>query len=78
MKKLANKIALVTGGSSGIGRAIAECFVQSGAHVGVIDTNVEALAESAIESLVCDVCDQVAVDATFAEFAARGWRGRPH
>ncbi|MFT5126670.1 MAG: 2-keto-3-deoxy-L-fuconate dehydrogenase [Rhodothermales bacterium] len=79
MKKLANKIALVTGGSSGIGRAIAECFVQSGVQVGVIDTNAEALAdfadaESAIEGLSCDVCDQAAVDATFAEFAARHGR----
>jgi NAD(P)-dependent dehydrogenase (short-subunit alcohol dehydrogenase family) len=79
MHDLANKIALVTGGASGIGRAITECFVQAGARVCVIDSNPDALAEianaeSAIEGLVCDVTDQAAVDRAFAEFATRHGR----
>jgi 2-keto-3-deoxy-L-fuconate dehydrogenase len=79
MNKLTNKIALVTGGASGIGRAISECFVQSGAQIGVVDRDAEALAEfanaeSAVEGLPCDVCDQEALESTFAEFAARHGR----
>lgn len=36
MSKLAGKIALITGGSSGIGRAAARCFVAEGAHVFIV------------------------------------------
>ncbi|WP_289979244.1 SDR family NAD(P)-dependent oxidoreductase [Lactobacillus sp. UCMA15818] len=35
-KKLANKIVAVTGGGSGIGRAIAERFAQEGASVIIL------------------------------------------
>lgn len=39
MKQLENKVAIVTGGVSGIGRAIVELFVQEGAKVVVADLN---------------------------------------
>lgn len=39
MKQLENKVAIVTGGVSGIGRAIVELFVQEGAKVIVADLN---------------------------------------
>jgi len=40
-QKLDDKVAIITGGSQGIGRATAERFVQEGARVVVADVNVE-------------------------------------
>ena len=50
MKKLTNKVALITGASSGIGRATAERFVKEGAKVVIADHNTER-AEKFAEAL---------------------------
>lgn len=39
---LSNKVALVTGAASGIGKQIAETYAQAGAMVGIADINLEA------------------------------------
>ena len=46
------KIALITGGSSGIGLAIAQSLADKGAHVWLLARGEEAL-KSALESLKC-------------------------
>lgn len=74
MFKLDGKIAAVTGGGSGIGRAVAKVFSKQGATVHIIDVSVEntqqVLAE--IESgggkafaYACDVSDQRQVNEVF-------------
>jgi NAD(P)-dependent dehydrogenase (short-subunit alcohol dehydrogenase family) len=45
--ELAGKVAIVTGGASGIGRATVELFVKEGANVVIADVDVEAGEELA-------------------------------
>jgi NAD(P)-dependent dehydrogenase (short-subunit alcohol dehydrogenase family) len=47
VKKLKNKIAIITGGAHGIGQAIAAGFAKEGAHVFIIDVDAKAGEETA-------------------------------
>jgi NAD(P)-dependent dehydrogenase (short-subunit alcohol dehydrogenase family) len=66
---LDGKVALVTGGASGIGAAIVDTFVAKGARVAVVDLDGDAAAKKAAEhgghaaGFACDVTDPSAVDA---------------
>ncbi len=66
-ERLGGKVAIVTGGASGIGAAIAERFRAEEATVVVLD-----LADAA--DVRCDVSDRSAVDAAFAEVVAEHGR----
>jgi NAD(P)-dependent dehydrogenase (short-subunit alcohol dehydrogenase family) len=65
-KPLASRVALVTGGGSGIGRAIAARLVAEGACVVVADRDGEAAARVARELGSADVAVPVTVDVTDA------------
>tara|TARA_R110002126_G_scaffold291803_1_gene459333 strand:- start:155993 stop:156742 length:750 start_codon:yes stop_codon:yes gene_type:complete len=59
------KIAVVTGGANGIGAAVAERMVRSGARVAIWDMDISA-PEGKISALTQDQCLLVAVDVSDA------------
>jgi len=73
-KPLARKVAVVTGGGSGIGAATAEAFAREGAEVAVLDKD-GAAAERVAKSigglgLACDVTRPAEVKRAFNKVAA--------
>ncbi len=80
--ELANKIGIVTGASSGIGRGIAEALVREGVHVIMIARRPEPLRRAeeelrqvgSVESHAVDVSDVVAYEAFLQDVIARHGR----
>ena len=77
---LQGKTAVVTGGSRGIGRAIALAFAEQGAEIAIVATKRSEAAEAVIAELVskgsnarlyaCDVSDPEAVTRVMAQILA--------
>lgn len=75
MINMANKVAIVTGGASGMGQIVARRLAAQGARVAIFDVNEEALQATAAETdnitaIRCDISDRADVDARVAEVAA--------
>ena len=66
---MANKIAVVTGGSSGIGSAIVNRFVINGSRVISIDLKKPEFEIGTVQHFDCDLTDESAVSQVFEEIA---------
>jgi NAD(P)-dependent dehydrogenase (short-subunit alcohol dehydrogenase family) len=76
MSKLKGKLALITGGNSGIGYATAEAFLKEGATVIITGRNADAVIEATeklgkgAHGIVSDAADLAAIEKLPAQVAA--------
>ena len=80
MNKLTGKVALITGGSSGIGLATAKCFVAEGAHVFItgrrqleLDAAVKEIGDG-VTGVRSDMSSIVDLDQLFTKIKAQKGR----
>ena len=74
MKRLQDRVAVITGAASGIGLASARRFADEGAVVVGVDLNTDAIETLAKETggaaITCDVTEEGAVEAMFDQVVA--------
>lgn len=75
MIDMSNKVAIVTGGASGMGQICARRLAGQGAKVAIFDVNDKGLADTAAESdnitaYHCDISDRADVEAKVAQVAS--------
>ncbi|HEY6121412.1 MAG TPA: 3-oxoacyl-ACP reductase family protein [Pyrinomonadaceae bacterium] len=67
--ELTNRVAIVTGGSRGIGRAVVDWLARAGAHVVVNFVHDEAAASAAVQSAQEEGVKAISIKADVAELA---------
>jgi len=81
--KLRGQVAIITGGASGIGRAVADLFAAVGAHVVVLDLNEEEAGRAAAEiranggsasAYALNIADEAAIERVFEQVAKQEGR----
>ena len=84
MQDFTGKVAVVTGGASGVGKCLCADLASAGAHVAIVDINperleavrseIDALGSGRVIAVTCDVTKEASViacaDTVFAEFGA--------
>lgn len=75
MIDMAGKVAIVTGGASGMGQIIARRLAKQGAKVAIFDVNAEGLQSTAAEAdnitaFQCDISNREDVEARVAQVAS--------
>lgn len=80
MSRLQDKVALVTGGAQGLGKAIAVAMAKEGADIVICDINPDTLASATKEieafgrsclGVLCDVSSVESVESMFAQTVER-------
>lgn len=73
-KPLSRKVAIITGGSGGIGKAIADKLVEEGANVVITDLKEETLTDvkatykkDQVSTVVCDVTDEKSIENAYQQ-----------
>ena len=66
-----NEVAIVTGASGGIGRAIAEAMLEAGRHVVSLDRRLPDWSHARLEPVLVDLFDPKATADAAKDVAAR-------
>jgi len=73
--RLKNKVAVVTGGARGLGKAIAQAFLAEGATVVITDINEDSVRQTAEELSAAGTVEGVSMDVSQFDGVQRGMAG---